>query len=157
MKLYEIDNAIYECVNEDGEVIDPKKLEELQMARDEKIESVACWIKDLIIEAEAIKAEKKQLAKRQKVAENKIESLKDWLQYALQGAKFKTARCDISFRKSESVEITPEGLEALKRDHDDLLVYSEPTPDKEAVKNSLKSGLSVPGVQLIRSTSTIIK
>ena len=29
MKLYEIDNAIYECVNEDGEVIDQEKLETL--------------------------------------------------------------------------------------------------------------------------------
>ena len=51
MKLYEIDNAIYECVNEDGEVIDPEKLEELQMERDKKIEGIACWIKELAAEA----------------------------------------------------------------------------------------------------------
>lgn len=158
MKLYEIDNAILECVDlETGEIIDPHKLSSLQMERDAKIENVACWIKDLKAEAEAIKQEKQALAERQKVAENKADSLKKWLAYALDGQNFSTSKCAVSFRKTESVEVTPDGLENLKAMRDDLLKYKEPEPDKTAIKQALKSGLSVRGVQLVQNTSTIIK
>ena len=158
MKLYEIDNAIYECVNEDGEVIDQDKLEELQMERDKKIEGIACWIKELAAEANAIKEEKLKLEARQRVAENKVKSLKSYLAYALQGASFRTAKVSVSFRKTESVEVTPDGLENLMRGgRDDLLKYKEPEPDKTAIKQALKSGLNVRGVQLVQNTSTIIK
>ena len=157
MKLYEIDNAIHEGVNEDGEVIDNEKLQELQMERDKKIECIACWIKDLAAEANAIKEEKLKLEARQKVAENKAKSLKNYLAYALKGTSFRTAKVSVSFRKTESVEVTPDGLEKLKAMRDDLLKYKEPEPDKTAIKQALKSGLSVRGVQLVQNTSTIIK
>ena len=159
MKLYEIENAILECIDmETGEIIDIDRLNELQMERESKIENVACWIKDLKAEAEAIKAEKMALAKRQQVAENKAESLKNWLAYALDGRKFSTARCAVSFRKSEVVEVTPEGLENLMRaGNDEFLTYAEPKPNKTALKQALKDGLSVDGVRLTQNTSTIIK
>ena len=158
MKLYEIDNAILDCIDtETGEVIDIDKLNELQLERDAKIENVACWIKDLKAEAEAIKAEKLALAERQKAAENKAESLKKWLAYALDGEKFKTARCSVSFRKTESVEVTEEGLEALMKGHDELLTYKAPEPNKTAIKQAIKDGLNVDGVQLVQNVSTIIK
>ena len=158
MKLYEIDNAILECIDlETGEIIDTEQLDKLQMERDTKLENVACWIKDLKAEAEALKNEKQALAERQKVAENKAESLKKWLAYALQGEKFKTPKCAISFRKSEAVEVTDEGLNNLMKEHDELLTYKAPEPNKTAIKQALKDGLSVDGVQLIQNTSTIIK
>ena len=159
MTIYEIDNEIMNCIDmETGEVIDTEKLNELQMERDAKIENVALWIKELKAEAEAIKNEKQALADRQRVAENKAESLKNWLAYALNGDKFKTAKCSISYRNSESVEVTEEGLEALMRDHEDLLTYKEPEPNKKAIKDAIKNdGLTVAGVQLVQKTSTIIK
>ena len=159
MKLYEIENAILDCIDlETGEVIDIDRLNELQMEREAKIENVACWIKDLKAEAEAIKAEKMALAERQKAAENKAESLKNWLAYALDGQKFSTARCAVSFRKTEAVEVTPEGLENLMRGGcDDLLTYEQPKPNKTAIKQALKDGLSVDGVRLTQNTSAIIK
>ena len=159
MTIYEIDNEIMNCIDmETGEVIDTEKLNELQMERDAKIENVALWIKELKAEAEAIKNEKQALADRQRVAENKAESLKNWLAYALNGDKFKTAKCSISYRNSESVEVTEEGLEALMRDHEDLLTYKTPEPNKKAIKDAIKNdGLTVTGVQLVQKTSTIIK
>ena len=159
MKLYEIDSAILECIDlETGEIIDTERLDALNMERDAKIENVVCWIKDLKAEAEAIKAEKQKLAERQKVAENKAESLKKWLAYALDGKKFSTAKCAVSFRNTESVEITPEGLEALMKEHDELLTYKAPEPNKTAIKNAIKNdGLNVAGVQLVQNVSTIIK
>ena len=158
MKLYEIDNAILECIDmETGEVIDTEGLDALQMERDAKIENVVLWIKDLKAEAEAIKAEKLALAERQKVAENKVESLKKWVAYALGGQKFSTAKCSVSFRNTESVEVTEEGLENLMNDHDELLTYKAPEPNKKAIKDAIKDGLNVDGVQLVQNTSVIIK
>ena len=159
MTLYEIDNAILECIDlETGEIIDTDKLDALQLERETKIENVALWIKDLKAEAEAIKSEKLALAERQRVAENKAESLKNWLAYALDGQKFSTARCAVSFRKSEVVEVTPEGLENLMRaGNDEFLTYVEPRPNKAALKQAIKDGLSVDGVRLTQNTSTIIK
>lgn len=159
MTIYEIDRAIMECIDlETGEIIDTEQLDKLQMDREAKIENVACWIKELKAEAEAIKAEKQALAERQRVAENKIESLKKWLAYALDGKKFSTAKCSVSFRNTESVEVTPEGLENLMRDgKDELLTYKQPEPNKTAIKQALKDGLSVQGVQLVQNVSTIIK
>ena len=158
MTIYEIDQAIMECVDlETGEIIDTEQLDKLQMERNTKLENVACWIKDLKAEAEALKNEKQALAERQKVAENKAESLKKWLAYALQGEKFKTPKCAISFRKSEAVEVTDEGLNNLMKEHDELLTYEAPEPNKTAIKQALKDGLNVAGVQLIQNISTIIK
>ena len=158
MKLYEIDNAILDCIDlETGEVIDTERLDALNMERDAKIENVACWIKDLRAENEAIKSEKQKLDSRRKVNDNKIESLMGWLNYALNGTKFKTGKCAISFRTSESVEVTEEGLEALMKEHDELLTYKAPEPNKKAIKDAIKDGLSVAGVQLVQNVSTIIK
>ena len=158
MTIYEIDEKILNCIDlETGEIIDIDKLNELELERDAKIENVACWIKELKAEAEAIKAEKLALAERQRVAENKAESLKKWLAYALNGEKFKTAKCSVSFRKTESVEVTDEGLSNLMKEHDELLTYKAPEPNKKAIKQAIKDGLSVEGVRLGCNTSVIIK
>ena len=158
MKLYEIDEAILNCIDtETGEIIDADQLDKLQMERDAKLENVACWIKDLKAEAEALKAEKQALSERQRVAENKAESLKKYLAYALDGKKFSTAKCAVSFRSTESVEVTDEGLNNLMKEHDELLTYKAPEPNKTAIKQALKDGLSVEGVQLVQNVSTIIK
>ena len=158
MTIYEIDKEILNCIDlETGEIIDIDKLNELELERDAKIENVACWIKELKAESEAIKTEKQTLAERQRVAENKAESLKKWLAYALQGEKFKTAKCSVSFRKTESVEVTDEGLSNLMKEHDELLTYKAPEPNKKAIKDAIKDGLSVEGVRLECNTSVIIK
>lgn len=57
--LYEIDEEILNCVDQEtGEIIDPEKLAQLQMDFDKKVEGIALWIKNLLSDAEAIKAEK---------------------------------------------------------------------------------------------------
>ena len=153
MKLYEIDEAIMACIDaETGEVIDADKLDKLTMERDAKIENVALWIKDLKAEAEALKAEKMAFAERQKVAENKIESLKKWLAYALDGQSYKSVRASVSFRTSESVEI--DDIYAVDENY---LRYKEPEADKTAIKNAIKAGQEVAGATLVKSTSVIIK
>ena len=159
MTLYEIDDAILNCIDEEtGEIIDAEQLDKLYMEKEEKLENIALWIKDLKAEAEALKAEKMAFAERQKVAENKMESLKNWLYYALEGQKFKTAKCSVSYRNTESVEVTNAGLENLMKEHEELLTYKQPEPNKTAIKNAIKNdGLKVDGVQLVQNVSTIIK
>ena len=153
MKLYEIDQAILDCIDlETGEIIDTEQLDKLTMEREAKLENVACWIKELKAEAEALKAEKMAFAKRQQVAENKMESLKKYLAYALDGQAFKTVRASVTFRKSQAVEIA----DIYKLD-ENYLRYKEPEADKTAIKEALKAGKTVAGATLVENTSVIIK
>ena len=153
MKLYEIDQAIMDCIDmETGEIINEELLNGLQMERDAKIENVVLWIKELKAEAEALKAEKMAFAERQKVAENKVESLKKWLAYALDGEKFKTVRASVTFRTSEKVEVA----DIYKLD-ENFVKYKEPEADKDAIKRAIKAGQEVAGATLVPSTSVIIK
>ena len=153
MKLYEIDQAIMDCIDmETGEIINEELLNDLQMERDTKIENVALWIKELKAEAEALKAEKMAFAERQKVAENKMESLKKWLAYTLNGEKFKTVRASVTFRTTDKVEVA----DIYKLD-ENYLRYKEPEADKDAIKKAIKAGQEVAGAVLVPSTSVIIK
>ena len=107
MNLFQIDEEIMNCVDmETGEIIDTAKLDKLQMERDEKIENIGCWIKNLTADAEALKEQKLAFAERQKAAENKVESLKRYLTNYLAGQKFSTPKVVISFRKTSSVNVT---------------------------------------------------
>lgn len=153
MTLYEIDAAILACIDDEtGEILDEEKLNALQMERAEKIEAVALWIKDLTAEAAALKAEKQAFDARQKAAERKADSLRKWLADALAGQKFKTDRCAVSFRKTESVEVSD--VWALD---DEFLKYADPTPDKQKIKEAIKAGETVAGAALVAGQSMTIK
>ena len=153
MTLYEIDKAIMECIDsETGEVLDEEKLTALAMDRNDKIENVALWIKDLTAEAAALKAEKDAFAARQKAAEDKIESLKKWLSGALAGQKFETTRCKVAFRKTQKIVVD----DIWKLD-ENYLKYAEPTPDKAAIKAAIKDGAAIVGAHIEESTSISVK
>lgn len=152
MKLYEIDQAIMSLVDETGEIIDIEAFDSLQMERDAKIENIALYIKDLRAEVEALKAEKIAFAERQKVAENKVESLKNYLAYALKGQAFKSTKAVVSFRKTQQVDVPD--IYALD---ENFLRYKEPEADKTAIKEAIKAGQTVKGATLIENTSVIIK
>lgn len=152
--LYEIDNGILECLDfETGEVIDPERLESLQMERSQKIENVACWIKNLQADSLAYAAEMAAFAERKRKADAKVESLKKWLAMALAGQKFNTARCEVSFRRSEAVEILDE--KSIPKKY--LVRKITFQPDKNAIKEMLKTGKSVKGCQLVENNNTHIK
>ena len=151
--LYEINNQILDCVDmETGEIIDMDKLQELQMAFDAKVEGIACWIKNLLSEAKAIKEEKDNLAVRQRACENKAESLKEYLQTALEGQKFKTSKVSISYRKSEQVQVND--MSVLSENY---LKYKEPEADKTKIKQDLKACIKIEGVCLVEKQNIQIK
>lgn len=153
MKLYEINEAILGCIDQEtGEVIDPEKLDALTMERETKLENVALWIKDLKAEAEALKAEKQAFADRQKAAETKAESLKKYLEYALEGDPFKTTKVAVSFRKTKSVKIND-----IFKISNKYLKYAEPTADKAAIKKAIEAGEQIEGAELVEGLSVSIK
>lgn len=155
MTIYEIDAAMLECVDQEtGEIIDIEKLNQLGMEREQKISNIACWIKDLKAEAEAVKAEKLNLQKRQQACENKAEQLKKYLAFILQGEKFKDARCSVSYRKSETVQIA-EGFDIATLPECYLKIKREASVSD--IKEALKSGISVDGCELIEKQNIQIK
>lgn len=151
MNLYEISEEMLNCVDAETGEVDTDKLDELAMLRDEKLESIALWIKDLKAEAEALKAEKLVFAARQSAAERRAESLKNYLTGFLHGEKFKTTRCAISFRKTESVKITNE-LELPPE-----FTTVEIKADKNAIKQAIKNGQTVTGAEIVEGISCSIK
>lgn len=157
MTLFEIDKAIldfeFEINEETGEILNANALDELKMERDAKIEGVGLWIKNLQAEAEAVKNEKNAMADRQKRLENKVESLKGYLTYALAGEKFSTPKVAMSFRRSESVHIEDEHL--IPDEYMNITIVKK--PDKKVLKDALKGGKEVLGAELITKQNIQIK
>lgn len=161
MTLYEINEAIMNCFREEidpetgeilSEVLDQDRLDELKMAKAEKIENVACWIKNLASDAEALKAEEGKLAKRRKSMENRVKSLKEYLQWACDGQKFNGIRAAVSFRNSQSVAV--DDLTKIPKEYIRTTVTEE--PDKVTLKKLLATK-EIPGVHLENKLSTVIK
>jgi hypothetical protein len=153
MTIYEINQSILDCVDEDGEIIDVDAFKALQMERDAKIDNVACWYKQLLAEAAGIKTERNVLLEREKQKEAQAERLKTFLSQILNGQRFETARNKISWRKSESVTVFDESRlppcyirEKLTRE-----------PDKAAIKDVIKAGAGVPGAILEEKNNIQIK
>jgi hypothetical protein len=154
MTLYEIDAAMQECIDPETGEVDADRIEALAMERDKKIENIALWIINIKADIETAKAEIDRLTTLKRTAENKAESLKNLLQYTLNGEKFKTGRCSISYRKSTSVVIDNEDLLPI-----DFKKVSY-TPDKKRIKAFFDDNdgiYNLPGAHLQENTSVIIK
>lgn len=160
MTLYQLNDTIRKAIEqgfdeETGEILDTNALEALEIQRDEKIETIALFIKNLKAEAEAIKAEKMNLARRQQTAENKAESLKRYLTSCLDGEKFFSPKVAISYRKSQTVEFI-DGFD-VNQLPEQYQRRVDPEADKTALKNALKAGEEIYGVYLAEHNNTIIK
>ena len=160
--LYEINQDILDCIDdESGEILDVKKLDALQMEREAKLEGVALWIKDLKAESEAVKAEADKLTARKKALENKIDGLKQWLLYALNGEKLNTPRCKVYQTHSQKVVIDDEKalVDMLMTSPfgEKFLRVNEPEIDKNALKDSMKQGYEYEFAHLEQTESVVIK
>lgn len=156
MTLYEINEQIQKAIElgfdpETGEILDASALEQLQMDRDEKIENICLYIKDLVAESKALADEAKALSERKERSARKAESLKNYLQAMLGGQKWKSSKAAVSYRKTQTVVI--DDINALKSEF--LRVKIE--PDKTAIKDVLKAGAAVAGAHLEGRQSMSIK
>ena len=160
--LYEIDQDILDCVDmETGEILDSEKLTELNMERERKLEGVALWVKDLKAEAAAVKEEADKLTARKKALDNKIESIKNWLLYALAGEKLKTPRCSVYQTHSQKVVIDDEkaliDMFMTSPSGEKFLRMKDPEIDKNALKDSMKQGYEYEFAHLETTESVVIK
>lgn len=161
MSIYEIDQKILSLVDlETGEIMDNAAFDELQMERETKLENIACWIKNLVADGAALRAEEVALAERRKRVERKVERLKSYLAEALGGEKFETARCSVTFRKTTKVEINDAHSAAEwceEQGHLGVVVYSAPTVSKTELAKLLKAGEVIPGAELVENLSMGVK
>ena len=157
MTLYEIDKAIYDLLEngftvdeETGEVIGGSdELEQLQIERDQKLESVALYIKSVESLIAGIKAEEESLAKRRKKKEYKVDRLKKYLTDSIIGNgddSFESTKVSVTFRKSDGVEITD--ADALDKKYWREKTTIKREPDKKLIKADIKSGVAVNGARL---------
>ena len=162
MTLYEIDKQISEFpfdVDENsGEILNIEDFEALQMARDEKVENVALYIKELLAEKDAIKTERDNLDERMKAKERKADSLKRYLAQALAGEKFESPKVKVSYRKSQQIVLDGAFDEWAQENAPELLtVKTTYTPSKTAIKDALLDGKTVKYATLIENKNIQIK
>lgn len=151
--LYEINQELLNCTDLDtGEIIDTENFDQLQIELSDKLESIALWYKNLLSDSEAYKAEKNAFAEREKQAKNKADSLKKYLDSALNGAKFSTDKVNITYRKSSSLQY--DGTTDVPEQY---LNFSDPTIDKTAITNEIKAGKEIKGFVLQENNNIQVK
>jgi hypothetical protein len=121
-----------------------KALSGIEDARDTKALNIAAMIKNHRADAEALKAEKTRLARRQQAAERTVQWLTRYLEQFIEpGIKLKDSRSTIGWRRSQGVHLAvpaeklPEEYVRLKRE-----------ANLSVIKEDLKAGDEVPGATL---------
>ena len=157
---------------ETGEMLEGDELKELydsvQMSLTDKIENTACFIKNLLSDAEQIKAEEDRLKARRIRKEKLAESLKKYMDgyismqfmneegeidgEALHKYKFETPRTKLSYRKSEVVEVYDE----TKIPKEFIKVETKETPMKAEIKKAIKNGAVVEGATVVTKNNLTI-
>lgn len=171
--LYEIDAKLATLIEnafdlETGEVYEDeeslaKAIDECQMDLETKLENLGLYIKNLSADIEMFKKEEEKLKERRKSAERKIDGLKKYLDGYLSAVypneddkakwKMKTARVQIGFRKSTTVEV-PDITKLAKKF---IKKKVEESADKVAIKEALKAGEKVKGAYLQDNINLSVK
>jgi len=174
MKFYEINKALDEILTryaymdtemvdtETGEVLEEDaanevmaSLAQLQMAKEEKYENIACWIKGMDAEIKAFKEEEDKLKKNRETLSNKRENVFKFLQSELNGEKLVSPRVKVTFSRPAKVDVTD--IKAIPDD------YKRIKTTEEADKNMIRKAIlangegTVPGARLVYSLSMSIK
>ena len=164
-------------ITPDGEVVDDPveyrqtmtdalldTLDAVDGEMEDKLASCGAFIKQLIAEADALDTEIKSLRYRSAAKKREIDSFKTYIMGCMENADVKKVDkplAKLTIRQNaESVEVTDEKNFidwAMTHDRDDLLRYSAPDINKTAIKTALNDGQDIPGAQLVRTKSLIIK
>lgn len=159
--LYKIDQRLYDLVDpETGEILDESAFASLQMDRAEKIENLVLWYKNTVAEYEDVKKEAEVHMSRCRTLSKNADRLKALIDYFLCGDAFKTSRCQVSYRSSESVEWEDTaGLISWAEENGyvECLSYKPPQVLKTAVKDLLKAGVPVPGAEIVKKRNVVVK
>lgn len=171
MNLFDIDASIKIILEngydqETGEFSDEAwvQINELQLERDKKIESIALYIETLESEAEAINEKVIDLKERIEAKKSKASNLKSYLSLYLDSNdldKFESPSVRIRFTKSKSVVIEDDDeFSQFVSIHPEMKLLRTKTtiePDKKVIGDMLKAGLYVGGARLSENRNIIIK
>lgn len=157
MNIFEINekitNFLATHINEEtGEIENIEEFEALNMMREEKIENTVMFLKNKKALLTMLKDEKKTIDERIKSTEKLIERIENLIEYSLQGQKFETSRCAVSYRKSEQVEVNEDLLP--KKWFNKKVTY---TVDKMGIKKMLKEGIKIKGATLVEKQNMQVK
>lgn len=155
-KLADSYNRVVEMADEldDGTLKDT--LDSIEEVFDEKVENIAKSIKEIEGQADMVKAEKDRLTKREKTMRNNAKSMKIYIQEQMEAIgkrKVQGELLTVAIQKNapsvriESEQYIPEG-------------FYVPQPlklDKTQLKDELKNGLEIAGVELVQTESVRIR
>lgn len=166
-----------EYIDFDGNVIEESYLKDFKQAMieayatslecieidfKEKAEAIGCYVKELQIEANALKEQEQIFKQRREQKERTINSLKEYILKEMKTVnvpKIDRPQAFISIRNNpESVQIINEKAYtqwALKNNKD--LLKFKPEISKTNIKNAIKNGAEIPYCSLDRTLSLIIK
>lgn len=149
MKLYEINQEIQRIFDsvvldeETGEIVsaDFAALDELQMAREEKLKNCGLVYLNRQAEAAAVKQEVDRLTHRYKCLASENKRLLDYMQFNLHGEEFRCPQFTVKYSKSTRVKVDDKFIEWAKKSRKfKNLLRTTYGPDKVAITNLLKSG-----------------
>ncbi len=152
LKLYEINQSILDCVDEEtGEILDVEKLESLMIERDLKIEQLALWYKNLLADSKAYEDEAKKFQTWKRQSDSKAEQIKKYIASILNGNKFITEKIRVNWRSSKSTEISD-----ISKIPDEYLRFPPPEADKTKIKSAILSGVKIEGAKIVENKNISI-
>ena len=168
MNLYEIGQSRLELLQaiENGEIPEEAIADTLAGIDGDfgsKADDIACFIKSLLSDKQAIKTEVDVLLERADAKQHKADRLIDYLyqQIKLAGkVKIETPRNVLQIKTNPpAVQIgnVESFIAWAKGNAADLLAFKEPLPDKKAIKQALQNGDVIPGAELVRGEKLAIK
>lgn len=162
MKLYEFDEAfekaLAESIDQDtGEIKDFSLLEELNIAKEEKVKNLALWHVELEAEEEQIAKQLKKFLAMKKSIRRQIEWLEDYIAKYTDKKEYKFTEVKISYSRSEeTVIVDKEAFERAWKKNKSLGTM-EIKPDKKAIKEYIASGHKLKCVEIVEKKNIQIK
>lgn len=163
MRLYDLEVRVRELTDalslsvdaETGEIAEGAiaELEAALKERDERVLDIACYYREVMAEAGAVKAEAERLRARMQVLTNRADRLKDLIAGALQPGETRSdARVRLSWRKTKSVVVStvPELLPAEFQ-------RTKVEADKVALRKALDGGATIEGAYIAEDASLQIR
>ena len=164
--LYQLSDQYLKILSalSDEEELTEEQMNELLSSQEEltdKLDAYGIVIAELANKMDLISAEKKRLGEWEKSIKNHISRMKQAATAALQVAeieRLETKHWRFSFRRSAAIELEDGFLEwASKSGRDDLLRYSEPEPNKAAIRTAIEAGKTDIPARLIETRNLQIK
>lgn len=164
MSLYQLAKdwqALYDQIDEIPEDAFFDTLEGIAGEFEEKADSIACFIKDLDAEADQIKKEREALSQREAAKRAKSARLREYLREqmtAVGKTRIETPRNLLTVaRSAPRVETDEEFVAWAEESADFLLHYRPPEPDKKAIQQAIRDGMTVLHARLEGGQSLRIK